>query len=418
MVIERRRIGRVMRVVGAAALTGLGACGGGPGTSSNGGNSGGNLGQRPAAAAPLFDDTRVHDIALEMNADDWQSIIDNSQGDEWLHAKVTFDGVVVDDVALHPSGESSRFAGNQKQSFRIKFDQFDGNGKFGGYSTVNVKGEYDDDSMMRERLSFFVFNSLMPTPKAAHARLVVNGNLRGLFTLREDWDHTSIAAHFAEPVGSLYRIRPLLPTDDPYKYQGSDDPATYVPVPWESHIKKAANGDDVVPTFLKALSAKPAPLETVADVDDLFAYLSGSMICMLTDGFIGDHGVADHFQYFDPQSGKFFILPWDPDNSFGSQGETPDRYLEARFSRNSLALVVRDQGDYLQRYLAKLKAAIAAIPASAVQAQADAIYAQIKDAGHEDPNKIFPNDTFDWNLGYLKDFIAKRYAYIQSQVGN
>src|SRR4029077_11896337 len=106
----------------------------------------------------------------------------------------------------------------------------------------------------------------------------------------------------------------------------------------------------------------------------LFAYLSGSMICMLTDGFIGDHGVADHFQYFDPQSGKFFILPWDPDNSFGSQGETPDRYLEARFSRNSLALVVRDQGDYLQRYLARLAAAVAALPAATVQAQVDAIY--------------------------------------------
>ncbi|HMF41237.1 MAG TPA: CotH kinase family protein, partial [Polyangia bacterium] len=248
--------------------------------------------------------------------------------------------------------------------------------------------------------------------------VVVNGDLRGLYTLREDWDSRSIAEHFSAPLGPLYRIRPLLPTDDPYKYLG-DDTATYVPVPWEPHItKEASRGDDVVPAFLKALSMNPAPLESVADVDNLFAYLSGSMICMLTDGFIGDHGVADHFQYFDPQSGKFFILPWDPDNSFSSQGETPDRYLEARFSRNALALVVRDQSDYRQRYLAKLKAAIAALPASAVQAQADAIYAQIKDVAHEDPIKMFPNDTFDWNLGYIKDFVTARYAYIQSQLGN
>jgi hypothetical protein len=139
---------------------------------------------------------------------------------------------------------------------------------------------------------------------------------------------------------------------------------------------------------------------------------------MLTDGFIGDTGVADHFQYFDPQSGKFFILPWDPDNSFASHGETPDRYLYARWSHNALTLVVRDQGDYRQRYLAKLAAAIAAVPPDMVQAQADAIYAQIKDVAHEDPIKMFPNDTFDWNLGYVKDFITARYAYLHSQLGN
>ena len=57
------------------------------------------------------------------------------------------------------------------------------------------------------------------------------------------------------------------------------------------------------------------------------------------------------------------------------------------------------------------------MPASAVQAQADAIYAQIKDVAHEDPIKMFPNETFDWNLGYIKDFLTARYASIQSQLG-
>ena len=92
-------------------------------------------------------------------------------------------------------------------SIRIKFDAFDGNGKFGGYGDVNVKGEYDDGSMMRERLAFFVFGTFMPAPKAAHATLTVNGDARGLFTLREDWDETSISEHFSQPVGPLYRMR-------------------------------------------------------------------------------------------------------------------------------------------------------------------------------------------------------------------
>ena len=60
---------------------------------------------------------------------------------------------------------------------------------------------------------------------------------------------------------------------------------------------------------------------------------------------------------------------------------------------------------------------MAAIPAATVQAQADAIYAQIKDAAHEDPNKIFPNDQFDWSLTDVKDFTAARYASLQQQLG-
>jgi hypothetical protein len=60
----------------------------------------------------------------------------------------------------------------------------------------------------------------------------------------------------------------------------------------------------------------------------------------------GDYGIEDHFQYFDPKSGKFFILPWDPDGTFGSTGEKPDRGIYARFSRSKLSLAVRDAGNF------------------------------------------------------------------------
>jgi spore coat protein CotH len=161
-----------------------------------------------------------------MSPEDWQSILDDSRGDEWRHATATYDGVVVDDVGVRPAGESSRFAGNPKMSIRIKFDAFAGQEKFGGYQDVNVKGEYDDPSLMRERLALFVFGAVMPAPKAAHTTLTVNGDSRGLYTLREDWDTTSLAEHFSEPFGPLYRLRPELPTMDPYAYVGDDPPAT------------------------------------------------------------------------------------------------------------------------------------------------------------------------------------------------
>jgi spore coat protein CotH len=64
----------------------------------------------------VFDDTRVHDVKLTMSPEDWQSIIADSRGDEWRHATLEYDGVVVEDVGVHPSGEGSRFPGNQKMA--------------------------------------------------------------------------------------------------------------------------------------------------------------------------------------------------------------------------------------------------------------------------------------------------------------
>ena len=46
----------------------------------------------------------------------------------------------------------------------------------------------------------------------------------------------------------------------------------------------------------------------------------------------------------------------------------------------------------------------------------DTIYALIRDAGLEDPNKIFDNGTFEWAVGDVKAFAAARYANLQGQL--
>jgi spore coat protein CotH len=280
---------------------------------------------------------------------------------------------------------------------------------------INIKGEYDDSSMMRERLALFVFAALMPAPQAAHAQLTVNGESRGVFTLREVWDKTAVAAHFSEPFGPLYRVRPPLGTD-PYAYVG-DDPASYVPMPWERHIDMAARGDEVVPPFVKGIQ-DPFALETYVNVDDLIDYCVASTLTMTTDGLVGSSGASDHFEYFDPQTNVFNVLPWDPDNTFGSQGETPEKLIYSKMGRNKMTMAVRDRSELRHQYEARIAEAMATVmPLATLQAKADAIYAQIKDAAHADTIKMFPNDTFDWNLTYLKDFAAARYANLHMQIG-
>jgi hypothetical protein len=225
---------------GAAGLDGGGA---GASTGETPGADASPSGGRPAPAYAIFDGTRVHDIQLAMSADDWQSILADSRGDDDRHATLTYDGVVVDDVGVHPSGESSRFPGNPKMSVRVKFDAFS-HGKFGGLSELKLKGQWDDASMMRDGVSKFVYRAVIPTGQEAYGRVVVNGDLRGLYAVVETWNEESIQARFAAPLGPLYRIRGL-PGIDPYKYLGGSASA-YTPLPWEPHMNHAARGDDVI----------------------------------------------------------------------------------------------------------------------------------------------------------------------------
>jgi hypothetical protein len=423
---HRSRAGLLAVIVWGIAA---GACGSSPGsdggvlTTTDGGGIGGAGGAgggapigRPAPAFPIFDTTRIHEVALTMSPEDWQSILDDSRGDEDRHATLTYDGVVVDDVGVHPSGETSRFPGNPKMSVRIKFNAFPGRSKFGGLGELKLKGQWDDPSMMRDGLAKFVYRAAVPTGDEAYAHVTVNGASRGLYAVLEAWNKDALVAHhFTEPVGQLYRIRGAAPPADPYAFMGTN-PASYIPLPWEPHIDHPACTDDVIVTFLGTLANDRPSVGSVIDIDTLLSFLAASTLVQNVDGMVGDSGVQDHYQYFDPASGKFFTLPWDPDKTLSAHGETPDRSIYLHFSKTILTVTVRDTPDLRKRYRDKLTEVAAKVPVAAVQAEADRIYQQIKDVAHEDPVKRYDNGTFDWSVGYIKDFVAQRYANVAAQV--
>ncbi len=153
-------------------------------------------------------------------------------------------------------------------------------------------------------------------------------------------------------------------------------------------------------------------------MDTLLGFLAASTLVQNIDGMVGDSGVQDHYQYFDPATNKFFTLPWDPDKTLSCHGEAPDRAITINFDKNALTAAILGSPDLMSRYQAKLAALETALPATAVQAEADRIYQQIQAVAHADPVKRYDNGTFDWNLGLIKDFVAQRYANVAGQLAS
>ena len=255
----------------------------------------------------------------------------------------------------------------------------------------------------------------MPAPRETAAQLWVNGQPRGVFEIEEVWGKESLASRFPDPTGPLYRLRGLTNTD-PYEYKGAD-PALYVPLPWDPAGRMAVDpvADTVIGSALQVVAEDPARIGDVMDVDMLLTYFAASAILSNTDGFTGPLEVDDHFQYFNPATGKFQILPWDPDNTFGSLNDLPDADIFLNYQRCVVSRMI-SEGPLQAAFFAKLEDVMKRVPADAIKAQADAIVAQIGDAAAYDKTKMYPTESFIWSLGYVKDFIDGRYASIPMQI--
>jgi spore coat protein CotH len=366
------------------------------------------------SAVAFFDEGQMHEVRLWMSDDDFTSIIEDTRGDEMRSATFSIDGVVMARVGIRPSGESSRVPGNQKMSMRIEFDAFDAHKKMGGVDEIKLSGSWDDPFIVRDRLAYWVYRQVMPAPRETAAQVWINGQPRGIFEIEEVWGKEALASRFPDPSGPLYRLRGLTNLD-PYEYKG-DDPGAYVPLPWDVVGRGTPDpADAVIPAALKVVAEEPARIGDVFDVDALLTYFAASAILSNTDGFTGPFEVDDHFQYFDPTTGRFSIMPWDPDNTFGSLNDLPDADIFLNYERCVITRMIAG-GPLQEPFFAKLEDVMNRVPAAAVKDQADAIVAQIGDAARYDTTKMYPTESFIWSLGYVKDWTDGRYASLRAQI--
>jgi hypothetical protein len=366
------------------------------------------------AAVAFFDEGRVHDVQLYIDPADWQSIVDDSRGDDWRTATFVIDGAVVTQVGVRPAGESSRVAGNPKMSLRIQFDAFRDGMKVGGVDGVKLSGAWDDPFVFRDRLAYWYLAQRMPTPRETAAVLWVNDQNTGAYEIEERWDHDAIQGHFPEPHGSLYRVRGTIGSD-PFAYKGPDA-ANYVPLPWDPVGSHADEDHLEIGRALAVLANDPQSLETVMNVDSVLDYFAGNALLANTDGFTGELEVDDFYEYYDPTAGQLFMLPWDPDNTFGSINDPPDRDIFQNYDKSAVTRLIRDSASMRERFLTRLEEWMAAIPVEAIDAKADEIYKQIRPSVAADALKQYPTEHFDWSLGYVKDFIAARYTSVRAQI--
>ncbi|MBM1107762.1 CotH kinase family protein [Aurantibacter crassamenti] len=279
--------------------------GGGPG-----GGPGGGGGASFSDEDPIF-------VPAEVHYDD----------KEWYRVGVRFKG--------NSSLQSSWQAGILKLSFKLDFDEFEDdypqikNQRFYGFKKLSLKNNFNDKSMLREKVAADVFkNAGLAVSHTAFYTVYVDfgegPQYFGVYTMVEEVDDTVLEDQFGDDDGNLYK-----PDGDAASFAtGTYD---------EDEFVKKNNEDEADFTDVEALfdilndglrttdaAAWRTNLESVFDTDVFLNYLAVNTVIQNWDTY--GRMTHNYFLYNNSDNSKLTWIPWDNNEALqeGNQGGSPE----------------------------------------------------------------------------------------------
>ena len=405
-------------MAGALALVALlGACGGGgggAGTPSTPTEPPTSPGGSAPAGAPLFDASRLHEARLDLDPGAWQALRDNYLDNQYYAANLSIDGVAVAQVGVRSRGEGSR--SEEKPGLKVEFDKYVPAQEYYGYKSLVLDNLTTDASMLRERLSFLVFEAMgIASPRNAFARLTVNGEYWGLFSLVEPVSKPFLEARLGEKSGTLFDYEWVYPY-----YFAWLGPATvnYVPLPFqpETNEEKPDVATGLV-AFVQALNETSdaslvSALGSRLDVDRFLTHVAVENALAEADGIVGDQGLNNFYLYEYGSKNRFVFIPWDKDNTFRSGTWDLYRNLE----RNVLTRRLTADPAKRQAYAdAVARATTSYVNPRWLTPQLETAYQQIRSAVQADTRKPFTNAQFEAAVDGVRGVIAARENDVRAQ---
>ncbi|QDO94946.1 spore coat protein [Formosa sediminum] len=291
----------------------------------------------------VFEDNAVKRLDIVITEDRWNSMLENmtslygtfgsrsnatvSSSDEdpiFVPGEVFYNGIEWYRVGIRFKGnsslQSSWSAGILKLSFKLDFDEFEDdypqidNQRFYGFKKLSLKNNYDDKSMLREKVAADVFRDagLAVSHTAFYTVYVDHGDgpeYFGVYTLVEEVDDTVIDTQFTDNDGNLYK-----PDGDSASFtEGSFTEADFV----KKTNEDEADYTDIEDLFaaLHATNRTTDPeawrdnLETILDTDTFLKYLAVNTVIQNWDTY--GRMTHNYFLYNNPDTARLSWIPWD-----------------------------------------------------------------------------------------------------------
>lgn len=390
----------------------------------------------------VFPQDTVLRLDLKISSANWsdmqQDLYDylrysSSDNPMWVEASVYFNNIEWYHVGVRYKGNSSLQSayqsGNGKLSFKLDFDEFENdytditNQRFFGFKQLNLNNNYDDSSLLREKVSSDLFRDFgLPAANTTFCAVYVdNGSgpqYFGLYTIVEEVDDTVLDDQFEDGSGNLYK-----PDGDAASFaQGTFDTS-------EMEIKTNEDGADFadVRSLYDAINSSTrtsdselwmSELEALFNVDHFLKWLAANTTIQNWDTY--GNMTHNYYIYNNPTDSLLTWIPWD--NNEALQDGKQSGALSFGFSEvgSSWPLIkyIMDQPVYEEQYEAYLREFVDEVfTTDRMVTLYSGYYDLLKSYAYaEEKGYTFLNSSssFDSAISTLKTHVAQRNSAVDS----
>ena len=424
--------------------------------------------------ARLFDAGQVHTIDLRM--EDWEGFLETCTNEEYQLCSLTIDGEAVESAAIRAKGNSSLTSvaayGNDRYSFKVEFDHYDGVSTYHGLDKLSLNNLIQDNTCMKDFLVYRLMAAFgAAAPLCSYVWLTVNGEPWGLYLAVEGIEDAFLERNYGNAGGNLYKpdsmsfgggrgngggfdMDALMEDFDfsdmperPAEGEGpqgrqnggfpgggmgssdvklqyvDDDPDSY-PNIFDNAKTSLTDADKArLIAALKILGGE-GNIEDAVDVEQVIRYF-------VVHGFVcnGDSytGTMVHNYYLYEEGGVLSMLPWDYNLAFGgfqtadasgavnepidtpvTGGSLEDRPMAAWIFRSEEHTALYHQ--YYSEFLSSL------LESGWCDALISETAAMIAPYIAEDPTKFCTEEEFETGVAALKDFCTRRTQSVRGQL--
>lgn len=384
------------------------------------------------AAAPLAAAEKMEipldQISLEMRPKDADVLFRKYPYDKSTFAVTVVEGDQRLTGRIEVKGKSSRLV--PKKGPLIKLDK---PGKWRGNGRISMNALATDPTMMREWLAWDLVHRLgMVAPEVRYTFMRINGEDKGTF-LRIEWFGPDMFRRYGHASGALYD-----PDDSESCADLSYESIPRLPICWAKLFPDA----NFAPLEQLIRDVEAAPVDTfhedaerLFDVESLVNWIAVTVVVSNLTTYNNEY-----WPYFSDTTGKWVIVPWDYDRSFGKNADPWQPYPGFVFNSNfqyyyplelGASNAVRDKmfknPQLNRRIKQRIREIVDGAPdpkrpwsgwfaPEAMQGRIDALHEFLVPLRARDPFLVGLDAAFEEEVGALRHYVTARANYLRRVV--
>ncbi len=281
----------------------------------------------------MYDKDSLRTININFYNSDFNSILDSTFYSSPLYrlpAKIIFNNVILDSVAIRYKGNSSYIKCNSifKKPYNIDINDIVVGQTLMGYKKIKLSNSWFDPTFLKELLATKIYQRYLPTYETNLMKVYTQGNYTGLYLNQEAVNKQFLEKHFSEKDGAFFKCDPIdMSTYSPnLKFLGQDSSLYY-----NSYELKSDYGWSSLINLIDVLNNNPSNIESILNVDRVLWYFAANHVVMNYDTY--NIGSPHNYYLYQTKDDLFQIIPWDLSESFiNASGSTPTGILSDPYS--------------------------------------------------------------------------------------